>query len=142
MNRQTKLLDQSCKWICEHWNATNLAVPEELLEQWMYERSDDHVKPEGFHLAVFTFGFMQYDLISNRVPEGVKRSYSAEQLLTMFSRWQLKLSLAEVHKRTNLRIRPLPLFVFPENEYVEAWCDMGVTMPAAGRQRGGGTAAT
>jgi hypothetical protein len=118
-----KLLDESCAWLREHWNATNLDVPEALRERWMYEPAEDCMNPEGFHLAVFTFGLLQYDLISKGVPEGVQRSYSAQTLLSLFSHWQLKLALAEVHRCTNLRIRALPLFAFPENEQVEAWCD-------------------
>lgn len=116
-----KLFDKSCAWLREHWNATNLDIPEELRERWMYEAADDQVSPEGFHLAVFIFGFMQYDLISNCVPEGVKRSYSGRTLFSLFSRWQLKLALAEVHQRSDLRTRALPLFAFPEDEQVEAW---------------------
>lgn len=118
-----KLLDESCAWLREHWNATNLDVPEALRERWMYEAAGDRANPEGFHLAVFAFGLMQYDLVANGVPEGVQRSYSAQTLLSLFSHWQLKLALAEVHQRTPLRIRALPLFAFPEDEQVEAWCD-------------------
>lgn len=123
-----KMLEESCTWLREHWSPTNLDVPERLRERWIYEPADDQANPNGFHLAVFAFGLMQYDLISNCVPAGVKRSYSGEMLLSLFSRWQLKLALAEVHQRTELRIRALPLFAFPEDEEVEAWCDQNLPM--------------
>ena len=119
--RDRKLLDESLAWLREHWNPTNLDVPEALRERWIYEPADDRANPDGFHLAVFTFGLMQYDLISNRVPAGVERTYYGEMLLSNFSRWQLKLALAEIHHRTDLRVHPLPLFAFPENEQIDAW---------------------
>ncbi|PTY04255.1 hypothetical protein DB347_20375 [Opitutaceae bacterium EW11] len=114
-------LQESCAWLRVHWNPTNLDVPEHLREQWMYEADGDHANPEGFQLAVFTFGFMQHDVVSNQVPAGEKRSYSGNRLLALFSRWQLKLALAEVHSRTHLRTKPLPLFDFADDEQVEVW---------------------
>ena len=119
VNRQ--LLKESCAWLREHWNVTNLEVPERLRARWIYETSDDC--PEGFHLAVFTFGYVQYDMVSNSLPAGVKREYSAQRLLSLFSHWQLKLALAEVHENTPFCTRALPLFSFPDNEQVEFWCD-------------------
>jgi hypothetical protein len=119
-----KTLQESCAWIRAHWNATNLDVPEDLREKWMYEPSDERSVPEGFHLAVFTFGFVQHDMVSHCVPGGVRRQYSSEMLLSRFTHWQLKLALAEVHTRTNLKTQALPLFEFQENEKVEVWCDM------------------
>lgn len=120
-----KALVESCAWLREHWNATNADVPDVLRERWIFEAAEDRQNPEGFHLAVFTFGLLQYDLISNRVPEGVQRSFPVQTILSLFSRWQLKLALAEVHKRSDLRIRALPLFAFPENEQIEVWCEHG-----------------
>jgi hypothetical protein len=43
------------------------------------------------------------------------------QLLDRFERWQLKLALVEIHRRTDVKIVPLPLFSFPEGEQVEFW---------------------
>lgn len=74
-----------------------------------------------FHLAVFTFGFLQYDLISNQVPEGVKRSFAESEILRLFDVWQLKLALAEVNRKTEVKVKPLPLFAFPDDERVETW---------------------
>jgi hypothetical protein len=117
-----KLLNRSCAWIRDHWDATNLEVPEDFLEQWLFNQDDEEdEEPNGFYLAVFSFGALQYDLISNRVPTGVKRTFHLSLLLELFSKWQLKLALAQVHRVTDLRIRPMPLFGFPDGEQVEAW---------------------
>lgn len=136
MNRSKSPLDQSYRWLREHWNATNLEIPDRLLEQWMLEPADDHMKPYGFPLAVFIFGFVQYEMSGNRVPDDAKRRYSVEQLLSLFSLWQLKLSLAEVHRHTNVRTSALPLFAFPENEHVDAWCDICAPLPVVSRPGG------
>lgn len=118
-----KLLNRSCAWIRENWDARNLDVPEELLDQWMYQADEEEIEPSGFYLAVFSFGLLQHDLISNRVPPGVKRTFHLSVLLDLFSKWQLKLALAEIHRATDLRVRPMSLFGFPEGEQVEAWYD-------------------
>ena len=49
-------LERSCAWIRQHWDAQNLDVPEELLEQWIYDVPEQEADPTGFHLAVFSFG--------------------------------------------------------------------------------------
>ena len=115
------MLNRSCSWIRDHWDACNLDVPEELLEQWTYQPGESDFEPNGFHVAVFSFGYLQHDLISNRVPVGVKRTLSASLMLELFSRWQLKLALAEIHRGTDLRMHPLPLFSFSNNEEIEFW---------------------
>ena len=79
--------------------------------------------PSGFHLAVFSFGYLQYDIVSHNVPPGVTRSVSSSELLELFRAWQMKLALAEIHYRTNLRVKPMPLFAFPKDERIEAWAD-------------------
>ena len=118
-----RLLDQSCAWIRDHWNANNLDVPDQFLDQWIYNLSDGETEPSGFHLAVFSFGYLQYDIVANNVPPGVKRSLPASELLDLFQAWQMKLALAEVHRKTDIRTKPLPLFGFPKGEQIEAWRD-------------------
>jgi len=116
-----KMLDRSCAWIRDHWCARNLDVPPEFLEQWIYEQSENESDAPGFHLAVFAFGFLQHDLIASQVPNGIKRSFSASVIMDRFSQWQLKLALAEIHHRTDMKSQPLPLFAFPEEEKIEFW---------------------
>lgn len=116
-----ELLRQSCAWIRDHWDARNLDVPTDLLREWTYQSEGEDLEPSGFHLAVFTFGFFQYDLISKQVPTGVQRSLSTSLIVESFHRWQMKLALAEIHRHTDMRIRPLPLFAFPEDEKIDFW---------------------
>lgn len=116
-----RLLDRSCGWIRDHWNAQNLDVPNDLLAEWIYNVEGQDEDPCGFHLAVFSFGYLQHDLISHNVPPGVKRSFAASELIDLFHAWQLKLALAEIHRRTSLRVNPLPLFAFSNDERVDAW---------------------
>lgn len=116
----SRLLDRSCQWIRQNWNASNLDVPDELLEQWMYQPHEE-TDPTGFYLAVFSFGYLQYDLVSHNVPPGAVRSFAAAELLELFHAWQMKLALAQVHRATDLRIKPLPLFAFPKGERIESW---------------------
>jgi len=118
-----QMLDRSCGWIRAHWNAKNLDVPDEFLHQWIYNQSDENVEATGFYLAVFSFGYLQHELIAKDVPFGVKRSVPASLLLELFQLWQLKLALVELHRVTDLRFRPMALFDFPADEAVEAWHD-------------------
>jgi hypothetical protein len=120
-NTSRKLLDRSCRWIRDHWNANNLDVPDEFLHQWIYNQQDENVEATGFYLAVFSFGYMQHELISKNVPDGVRRSVTSARLIELFQRWQLKLALVELHRVTHLRFLPMALFDFPADETVEAW---------------------
>jgi len=112
-----ELLNRSCAWIRQHWDAKNSDVPDELLREWIYSPTDE-ADPTGFYLAVFSFGHMQHELVSRNVPPGARLSFSASVLLELFQMWQLKLALVEVHRITHLRISPLALFAFPENEAI------------------------
>lgn len=116
-------LERSCAWIREHWDAGNLDVPEEFLRQWMYPSDEEQEEPSGFHLAVFAFGYLQYDLIAHNVPPGAKRSVSASEIIRYFHVWQMKLALAEIHRTTHLRMKPVALFTFPEDEQIETWAE-------------------
>ena len=120
-NLNRALLERSCTWIREHWDAHNLDVPEHFLRLWMYPSDGDAEEPSAFHLAVFAFGYFQHDLIGNNVPPGVKRSVPASEVIERFHAWQMKLALAEIHWTTHLRTKPLPLFAFPDDEQIEAW---------------------
>ena len=131
-NTSRKLLNRSCGWIKDHWNAKNLDVPDEFLHQWIYTPSDDTVDATGFYLAVFSFGYFQHELIAKDVPFGVERSISSSLLIELFQKWQLKLALVEIHRVTDLRFRPMALFEFPEDEAVEAWRDNGGTRGQSG----------
>ena len=122
-NTSRKLLDRSCGWIKEHWNAENLDVPDELLHQWIYNQGDENLEASGFYLAVFSFGYLQHELIAKEVPYGVKRSVPASLVLELFQMWQLKLALVELQRVTNLRFRPMALFEFPTDETVTMWHD-------------------
>lgn len=119
-----QLLEQSCAWILQHWNADNLDVPDELLEQWIYDPGEDEPEASGFQLAVFIFGHLQHDMISHNVPPQVKRTIALSQVVELFQKWQIKLALAAVHRRTGLRVKPLPLFAFPVGERIEAWANV------------------
>ena len=43
------------------------------------------------------------------------------RLFELFQFWQLKLAMAEVHRVTDVRIQPMPLFDFPDGEKIEYW---------------------
>ena len=116
-----QLLERSCAWLREHWNANNLDVPDDLLRQWIYQTGEDEEEPSGFHLAVFTFGYLQYDFIASNVPYGMERTVGLNELLERFGMWQMKLALAEIHRRTQLKTKPLPLFAFSADQQVQVW---------------------
>mgnify|MGYP001552813431 CR=1 FL=1 len=116
-----RMLRQSCAWIKDHWNATNLEVPDEFVRQWMYEPGEDEMEPNGFFLGVFTFGYLQHQIIANNVPTGVRQSVPASRLFELFQVWQLKLAMAEIHRKTDVRMKPMPLFDFPAGEQIEYW---------------------
>jgi hypothetical protein len=114
------LLHRSCDWIRMHWDAENLDVPDDLLYQWLYHPGNEENDPQGFYLAVFSFGYFQHDLIASGAAEsGIKRSVPSALLFRSFELWQMKLALVEVHRVTDVRIRPMPLFNFPDDEHIE-----------------------
>jgi hypothetical protein len=116
-----RLLQHSCDWIRQHWDAQNLDVPDELLAAWIFQDDEEDPKPRGFHLAVFTYGFLQRELVVTGQPPGAKRAMPVAVIFDRFERWQLKLALAEVHRKTDLQVDPMPLFGFPEKEDVRYW---------------------
>jgi hypothetical protein len=116
-----KLLEQSFEWIKDHWDAKNLDVPPEFIRKWIYEPNDDELKPSGFHLCVFTFGYCQHQLVSNDVPFGKQVSVSSARIVELFHVWQLKLAMAEIHRVTDVRVLPMSLFDFPDGEKIEYW---------------------
>jgi len=118
-----RLFDQSYAWIRNHWDAQNLDVPDEFVAQWIYTHDDENPAPVGFHLAVFSFGYLQHVIVSNNVPPGKTLSVGVTELLDLFQKWQIKLALAEVHRRTDVRTKPLPLFAFRNDEQVETWAE-------------------
>lgn len=117
-NKKSKLLDKSLAWIRTHLHATNLDVPGEFLAQWIFEDDEAEAKPNGFFLSVFTFGYMQHELLCGCLPPTQPRSVSIDHLIERFGRWQLKLALTEIHRRTDIQVEPMPLFGFSDGEEV------------------------
>lgn len=115
------MLEHSFSWIRENWNAKNLDVPTEFIHRWIYEPNDEELRPSGFYLAVFTFGYCQHRLMSNHVPFGEQVSVSSARIVELFHVWQLKLAMAEIHRVTDVRVLPMPLFDFPDGEKIEYW---------------------
>jgi hypothetical protein len=116
--KKQEALDRSLDWIRMNPNAMNLDVPPELVAEWIFEDEEADPKPSGFYFAVFTFGFLQRDLFTNRLPMTQPRSVSVSHVIECFGIWQMKLGLAELDRKTNLQIAPLSLFAFPEGEQV------------------------
>lgn len=115
------LLETSLEWIRHHWNAQNHEVPDDLLEKWLFPYDDNDDEPLGFHLAVLTFGLIQYDMLVHNVPAGVERALSLTRIAETFPKWQMKLGFTEVHRRTNVKSKPMPLFSFSDDERVVTW---------------------
>jgi len=116
-----QLLKKSCEWIRHNWNAQNHEVPDESLEKWLFPYDDNEDEPLGFHLAVLSFGLIQYDMVVHNVPPGVERTLSLTQIAETFPKWQMKLGFTEVHRRTSVKSKPLPLFSFSDDERVVTW---------------------
>jgi hypothetical protein len=116
--KQRRTLCRSLAWIREHPGATNLDVPTDLIEQWIFEDDEDDPKPAGFFMSVFTFGFLQQEVLADGLPPEQSRSVSVSRLLECFGIWQLKLAVAELHRRTEMRLEPSALFAFPDGEEV------------------------
>jgi hypothetical protein len=86
---------------------------------WMFD-SVEEPTTSGFQLAVFTFGYCQRRLEGK---SGQKLKIAATQVLELFQMWQMKLGLAEVNEKTDLKSVPLALYDFPAGEKIEYWCD-------------------
>jgi hypothetical protein len=114
--KQRRTLRRSFDWIREHPGATNLDVPTDLIDQWIFEDDDEDPKPMGFFMSVFTFGFLQQEVLADGFPPEQSRSVPVSRLLECFGVWQLKLGLAEIHRRTEMRLEPSALFAFPDGE--------------------------
>lgn len=117
--RNDPALNESLEWIRRNPRATNQDVPSDLRDRWMYE-SGEEPDASGFQLAVFTFGYCQRQLEGKN---GQKFKIAATKLLELFQMWQIKLGLAEVNEKTDLKSAPLVLNDFPDGEKIEYWCD-------------------
>jgi len=115
--RNDIILEESLEWIRRNPNATNQDVPPDLREKWMIETTDE---PEnsGFQLTVFTFGYCQRQLVGKGEQ---KLEIAASRVLELFQIWQMKLGLAEVNERTELKSKPVALYDFPADEIIECW---------------------
>ena len=113
-----RILNQSFAWIRAHPNATNRDVPEGFLDHWVFKDDSEEPKPAGFFLSVFTFGYLQHQLLHGDRPPTEPRSVPVTEVIERFYQWQLKLALTEIHRGTNLQIEPLSLFGFSEDEIV------------------------
>jgi hypothetical protein len=123
--KKQEALDRSLEWIRMNPNAMNLDVPPELVAEWIFEDDEADHKPTGFYFAVFTFGFLQRDLFTSRLPMTQPRSVPISHVVECFGIWQLKLSMAELYRKTNLRFEPLSLFGFPDDEQIKYWPSEG-----------------
>lgn len=126
MRRKTPqfMLERSYNWILDHLDGTNLDVPADFLSEWIFQDDDDGPLPRGFHMSVFAYGFMQCALADSPVPAMTPEnglSISTSKLIEYFNIWQLKLGLAEMHRKTELGVAPMPLFRFPPGEQVKYW---------------------
>jgi hypothetical protein len=115
------VLKRSLAWIRKHPDATNLDVPDELVSAWIFEDDEPEPKPSGFYFAVFTFGFLQRSIFSSSLPVAQPRSVPVSVVFENFGMWQMKLGLAEIHRKTELQIGPMSLFAFPEGEQITYW---------------------
>ena len=115
--RNDLILKESLEWIRRNPDATNQDVPSDLREKWMIE-STDEPENSGFQLAVFTFGFCQRQLAGKGEQ---KLEIAASRVLELFQIWQMKLGLAEVNEKTELKSRPVALYDFPADEIIEYW---------------------
>jgi hypothetical protein len=115
------LINQSFDWIREHPLANNLEVPNDLLERWLFEPDEEDPRPAGFYLSVFSFGYLQNEILTRQSSVGQPSSISVTRLLSFFDLWQLKLGLVELHRNTDLRVDPMPLFTFPDGEEIRYW---------------------
>ena len=111
---------ESAEWIQGNPFATTHDVPDRLVQTWVCDL-EDVTAPTGFHLSIFTFGYCQRQLLVSGVAPNHKMTVGAEKLIELFQMWQLKLGLVEVHRKTDLKVGPMPLFDFPQDEAIEYW---------------------
>jgi hypothetical protein len=81
---------------------------------------------------VFAYGFMQCALADAPGPATTREnslSISTSKLIEYFNVWQLKLGLAEMHRKTDLGVAPMPLFRFPPRGTGEVLAQIGSTVP-------------
>jgi hypothetical protein len=93
----------------------------DLVKIWIYETGDEALRPSGFQLGVFSSGYFQHQLVSKDTPLGQKVAVPSKLLFELFQKWQMKLALTEIHRVTDVRTLPLPLFDFPEKEDICYW---------------------
>jgi hypothetical protein len=123
-NYQQIALERSYIWIRSHLDGTTSDIPAEFLSQWLFQDDGKGPFPQGFHMSVFAYGFMQCALADSPVPATTPEnglSISTSKLIEYFNIWQLKLGLAEMHRKTELGVAPMPLFRFPAGEQVKYW---------------------
>ena len=114
------LFAESAEWIRANPLATIHDVPDRLVQTWCCDVEDERV-PTGFYLSVFTFGYCLRQLLDSGTAPNQKITVTASKMIELFQVWQLKLGLAEVHRKTDLKVGPVALFDFPKDEAIEYW---------------------
>lgn len=112
------LFEESIAWIRDHPCATNHDIPGNLRGSWVYDREDDRAMP-GYQLAVFAYGLFQSRLIESGGNKSL--TVSASEISQLFELWQMKLGMAEVHEKTEVKSKPLSLYRFPSDEQIIYW---------------------
>jgi hypothetical protein len=110
-------------------HATNLDVPDEFVTEWIFEDDDNDPRPPGFYFLVFSFGYLQYELMAGPLPPSIPRTVPVSRLVQHFEKWQMKLVFAQLHRRTDIQFEPMPLFAFPEGEELRYWPRPGAMTP-------------
>jgi hypothetical protein len=118
--RSSPSFDESALWIRKNPLATTHDVPDELLKTWSYKPEDD-LGPASTYLSIFTFGYCQSQIRKTGGKLGGELSVNTNELVELFVRWQLKLAMVEVHRKTDVKVAALPLFDFPEHELITYW---------------------
>ncbi len=109
MAKKKKLaLSRSCAWILANPEATNHEVPDDLWEYWVFGGS-------AFQFTVFVFGYFH----AGHFTTVHGRPAPPDSLVTAFFSWQLKLGLSHLHKNSQHKQEPMPLWRFSGNEHVK-----------------------
>ena len=76
--------------------------------------------PSKYLLQIFTCGLLAHSVVSNQLNASVEMEITQHELMEKFNKWQLKIAMAELHLKSDLRLKPLVLFDFPANECAES----------------------
>lgn len=122
-NPEPLFFKESLEWIKTNPNVTTHDLPERFIRHWTHNKDDG--SPSSYLWGIFMLGVVLHRTLKNQVLSDGSVNVSENELMDNFYKWQVKISMAEIHQKTDMRLKPLVIFDFPEGESIESISSAG-----------------